>query len=447
MKKALILCYDFPPYVSVGGLRPKSWFDYLKDFGIKPYLITRNWSNIGISDLEYISPTKNNKTVIEILENGVIFKTPYKPNLANKMMLKFGEKRFRKARKLISAFYEIGQFILPIGPKRVIYQEAKKFLKENKVDIIIVTGDPFILFKYAKKLGDLFKIPWVGDYRDLWSQDYSFQNKPTLKFILMILEKKIIKEASCVITVSEYLSKKISKFYGGKIHIIPNGYDFKNINLLEKISQSNDILTISYAGTIYNWHPVMIFLNAIKSWVDSKKSNKIKIQFFGINKEKEIMSFAKKNIQSEDLIIKFIKKIPNEILVRNLMESNLLLLFNDYNLMGTKIYNYLATKRKILLCFKNDELANNLKKKFYFYEDQENINNNLQENLINYTSTGIVINDTRHLKEVLSFLNNEFNKTKKIEVISENLEKFSRFSGVKEVSNIIKANISKSNIN
>jgi hypothetical protein len=58
-----------------------------------------------------------------------------------------------------------------------------------------------------------------------------------------------------------------------------------------------------------------------------------------------------------------------------------------------------------------------------------------------------VINDTRHLKEVLSFLNNEFNKTKKIEVISENLEKFSRFSGVKEVSNIIKANISKSNIN
>ena len=62
--------------------------------------------------------------------------------------------------------------------------------------------------------------------------------------------------------------------------------------------------------------------------------------------------------------MKFIKRLPNEILMNNLLKSNLLLLFNDYNLMGTKIYNYLVTKRKILLCFKNDEFANNLKKNF-----------------------------------------------------------------------------------
>ena len=31
MKKVIILAYDFPPYVSVGGLRPSSWYNYLKD--------------------------------------------------------------------------------------------------------------------------------------------------------------------------------------------------------------------------------------------------------------------------------------------------------------------------------------------------------------------------------------------------------------------------------
>ncbi len=35
MKKVLILAYDFPPYVSVGGLRPYSWYKYFKEFGLK----------------------------------------------------------------------------------------------------------------------------------------------------------------------------------------------------------------------------------------------------------------------------------------------------------------------------------------------------------------------------------------------------------------------------
>jgi len=29
-KKVLILAYDFPPYVSVGGMRPYNWYRYLK---------------------------------------------------------------------------------------------------------------------------------------------------------------------------------------------------------------------------------------------------------------------------------------------------------------------------------------------------------------------------------------------------------------------------------
>ncbi len=34
MKKLLILAYDFPPYVSVGGLRPYAWYRYLKEYGV-----------------------------------------------------------------------------------------------------------------------------------------------------------------------------------------------------------------------------------------------------------------------------------------------------------------------------------------------------------------------------------------------------------------------------
>ena len=55
MKKVLILAYDFPPYVSVGGLRPHAWYKYLKEFGVEPIVVTRQWENVHGNHLDYIS--------------------------------------------------------------------------------------------------------------------------------------------------------------------------------------------------------------------------------------------------------------------------------------------------------------------------------------------------------------------------------------------------------
>ena len=39
MKKLLILAYDFPPYISVGVLRPYLWYKYMKEYGVLFYNI------------------------------------------------------------------------------------------------------------------------------------------------------------------------------------------------------------------------------------------------------------------------------------------------------------------------------------------------------------------------------------------------------------------------
>ena len=171
MKKLLILAYDFPPYVSVGGLRPYSWYKHLKEFGIYPVVVTRQWDNKFGNYLDYVAPTKTNKTEVEKTEYGTIIRTPYKPNLANKILLKYGGNKFRLIRKSISAFYELTQWFFYVGPKKQLLKEADNYLKNNKVDAIIATGDPFILFKYASKLSAKYNIPWIADYRDAWSGD------------------------------------------------------------------------------------------------------------------------------------------------------------------------------------------------------------------------------------------------------------------------------------
>jgi len=121
VKKILILTYDFPPYVSVGGLRPYSWYKFLKDYDIYPIIITRQWENKYGSYLDYISPSESLNNITEVTDHGTIIKAPHFPNLSNKLLLKYGDSRYIFIRKIITAYFEFGQFLFLIGPRVSLY--------------------------------------------------------------------------------------------------------------------------------------------------------------------------------------------------------------------------------------------------------------------------------------------------------------------------------------
>src|SRR5690554_4470826 len=245
MKKVLILAYDFPPYVSVGGLRPYNWFKYLKEFGVEPIVITRQWSNAYGNELDYVAPSGEKNTIVEHSETGIIYRAPYFPNLSNRLLLKYGEKRFKLLRKAITAYYELAQFLYVTGPKKELYKTAKKYLKDNKVDVIIATGDPFVLFSYASKLSKKFDIPWIADYRDPWSQNKNRSSNFFLKFFNNYFERKLLLTSAAAATVSEFCERQIQENIKNKrIHILPNGYDNELINEVSSVKQNNKILSI-----------------------------------------------------------------------------------------------------------------------------------------------------------------------------------------------------------
>lgn len=432
MKKILILAYDFPPYVSVGGLRPYSWYKYLKEYGIYPIVITRQWSNQYGDGRDYIAPSETKKTIIEDSEFGTIIKTPYKPNLANRIFLKYGENKFRLFRKIIAGYYDFLQWFLPIGVKYNIYKYAKKYIKENHVDLIIATGDPFILFKYASKLGKKFNIPFVHDYRDLWSHNLEKLFKPYYSFH-KFFEKKYTKSASAVICVSELLKKKISEIYKGQIVVLPNGYDLEALTPSYNIEQEKDVFTMSMAGSVYPWHPIESFLSAINELLENKKIN-ICLNFYGINTGEKIRDLVDNKYQALKNHLKIFPKIENKKLMLELAKSNMLLLFNYYSFMGTKIYDYIGLKRQILFCFSDDEEANKLKEKFFPIDNISDCNDNLQERLILKTNSGFIVKDKNHLLEILPEFYNQFLKNGKIECESQNITNYTRQAITKELS-------------
>ena len=434
MKKLLILAYDFPPYVSVGGLRPYAWYRYLKEFDVEPVVVTRQWGNKYGNELDYIAPGESNETIVETTEYGTIIRTPYEPNLANRIMLKYGRSKFALIRKMVTAWYEFMQFLFFVGPKSGLYRGAKEYLKQNKVDAIIATGEPFVLFKYASALSKKYGIPWVADYRDPWSQNKGRSRIRSVRFF----ERKFSQNMSAVTTVSDFLKKKISENISvPTYYIIPNGYNPETIKQVEDICPEKGVLRIALAGSIYDWHP---YKSVISTFAEFVKKNdyapKIELNFFGINRHKEIEQLALENSIENNVHV--YPRMDNASLLQNLSRHNVMLLFNDYSIMGTKIYDYLGLKRLILFCYSNDAEALALKDKYYPVGEVDGVSTHLQEDLINETHSGIVVKDKNHLSKVLSDLYSEFTQTGSIACHSINTSNYSRREGAHQLAEIIK---------
>ena len=445
--KILILAYDFPPYVSVGGLRPHSWYKYFKKFGVEPIVVTRQWSNRYGNHLDYVAPGEYPYTVVEQTEYGTIIRSPYKPNLANRLMLKYGDSRFRWIRKVVSAWYEFWQWFMITGSKSGVYKAADEYLSKNNVDIIIATGDPFVLFKYASTLSKKYNIPWIADYRDPWSNNYEKSKLRWLYRFFTWLEKKHVHSASAITTVSEFLKYKLTQLHPHLlIYILPNGYDPEAIAQAQQVISPTDRLLLGFVGTIYDWHPWKSVLRVIDSFSQAHPEKTFELNYYGINKENELIDFVNKETCTLNNKIKIFRKLNNIELLKKLTCCHVLILHNDYSILGTKIFDYLGLQRKILLCYADDEEALKLKQKYYRTEEVEGISKQLQADLIQETNSGIVVKDAVHLLEVLENLYNEFKTTGTITCHSHGIEKYSRLHQVKVLANLIKTVVNKNNM-
>jgi hypothetical protein len=90
-EESINTCIRFSPYVSVGGLRPYSWFQYFHEFGVYPIVITRQWSNEHRNFLDYIAPSESEEVEVGEFAHGTIIRTPYTQNISNKMLEKYGK--------------------------------------------------------------------------------------------------------------------------------------------------------------------------------------------------------------------------------------------------------------------------------------------------------------------------------------------------------------------
>jgi hypothetical protein len=221
------------------------------------------------------------------------------------------------------------------------------------------------------------------------------------------------------------------------IHVINNGYNPDTVSLFKDLPQNSQVLSLGLVGTLYSWNPINSFFGVLNTFVKKHGENAIQFNLYGVNfSNQDILKIEVKYPKLKSIVHVF-PRMKNEVLLEKLASNNLLLLFNYYSLMGTKIYDYIGIKRAILFCYSNDEEAKELKRKYFTLTESENYSQTLQEDLIRLKNAGYIVQDKDHLLEVLEQLYVEHKENGRIDCLTKDSEEFSRRNQTGKLAEIV----------
>jgi len=282
--------------------------------------------------------------------------------------------------------------------KHFALRAANELFQKEMIDAIISSSSPVTSHIIAKELKDRYKIPWIADLRDLWTQNHNYPYGPIRKLFEKKLELKVLSFANALVTVSPLWAEKLKVLHKRKeIYTITNGFDPEKINIPPTNLTSK--FTITYTGQIYpkKQDPSKL-LASLKNLISAGKINPkdIEVRFYG--PENELLEWQIKTYGLSS-IAKQYGLIPREISIQKQRESHLLLLLNwedkrEKGVYPGKIFEYLAAQRPILATGgSGDDVIEKLleeTKAGVYCKNIEDIENSLEHFYLEYKQRGKV---------------------------------------------------------
>lgn len=422
LKKILIISYFFPPCNLTASERSYSWAKWLHKYGYYPVIVSRKWEE-KLKSLKDVSIPSSKGVLNEKFETHEVYYLPYKGNLRDKIYRKYGEDKYSKIRQTLTFFELIFQFFSNrVIPYRNIYTFSKKLIKKEKFEHLIISGNPFNLFKFGFLLNKQFKIPWTADYRDAWStSEINDHSSSIFKKIIHNLDKKFefkwVSTADSITASSKPIGKSIEKITGVKSFPVFNGIEFEDFDIVKETSKL-ECFSIAYIGTLYDGQKIEVFCEAFKEFIDLTHDVKTRLLFPGLaffgDQESRVNSIMK----GYENYIECSDRIPREEILTLEKRVHLLLhvAWKGYKgVIASKIYEYIASGTKIIVA-PSDEGA--------------------IEEIVKLSECGVVLNKKT---DILEFLLSEYAKFQNGEVSHNDINQsnIQQFSRQKQVETLV----------
>lgn len=349
-KRVLVVTYFFPPRPSVASLRLRGLAKYLPEFGWDPVILTPVLPGEPDQRFQVVQTPFPRDVVTRLKKRLHLFpdkrlsKQPVIPLVIREEKLK------RRIRTFVSALISY-----PDRYKNWYHygvETGHKLLREKQFDALLSSSGPVTTHLIAKELKMRNNIPWIADFRDLWTLNHNYPYGPLRKWFDKRLELKTISWADALVTVSEPEADKQGSLHRGKpVFAIPNGFDPDEVTQLQ--TPLTKEFTITYTGGLCdNKQNPTPLLRALHELIVEGLINPdiTRVRFFGPPEywlEREII---KHNLGD---IVKQYGTVPRDVALARQRESQILLLLNwddprEVGVYTGKLFDYLAAKRPIL---------------------------------------------------------------------------------------------------
>ena len=359
MKKVLIVTYYWFPSGGAGVQRWLKFTKYLRDFGWEPIIYTPENPEFPSIDKSFEKDLPEGLTVIKtpIWEPYNVYRKLTSKGKNEPINAAFISENKKQGWKEKLSIWIRGNFLIP-DPRRFWIKPSVKYLtgylKENPVDAIITTGPPhsmhLIGLGVKKNLPDL---PWIADFRDPWT-NIDFYKELNLTWLAdrihRRLEKKVVRQADSMVTVSDGWMKEFEQMRPKRIQVISNGYDESDVK--QVAVQLDEKFSISHIGTLNAArNPQTVWKVLSKICADQPEFRAdLQIQLVGKVDFSVLESIREYNLQEN---LKKIDYLSHSEAIAKQQSSQLLLLLinqspNANGILTGKFYEYLASKRPIL---------------------------------------------------------------------------------------------------
>ncbi len=388
MKRILIISYYWPPSGGSGVQRWLYFTKHLRRFGWEPVIFT-----VANGEYPYIDPglEKQIPEGVEVIRSKIwepytLFKKvsgtkgQVNPTIFSEM------EQGTWYKKLL--LWIRGNLFIPDARMfwiRPAIHQLTDYLKLHPVDCLVSTGPPHSTHLIARALKRKLNIKWLADFRDPWTQIYSFKqlNLGSLsRNIHHRLEASVLAEADLIVTVSPDCQKGLESLSGRKVEVITNGYE----EFEKKIELKKDAkIRMLYAGVLSGDRDPVKFWEVLETYLNQNPDlqNQFELILIG-NIDPQIIKKLSSSGLKDQLV--YFPSMPHEQLQSHLCQADILLLIGvpgNKGVVTGKFFEYLYLQKPILSIAPQDGdvelLLNKTKAGFNAdYEDVSKIEWNLK---------------------------------------------------------------------
>lgn len=276
--RLLIVAAEFPPVKGIGRLRPLKFCQHLNGMGWQTAVLSP-----AIGDIEPVDP----ETLREIPAETAVFRASIpKPKerlvgLVKSLVRPRGTRTLSSGQKapmpadatraskparggiggLLGHFDHFARLNLLIPDDIVLWsgpavRAGIEAVRVFKPDVILATAPHFTNLLVGARLSRTTGVPWVADYRDLWTGDVLRAWVPAWRQRLeLVMERRILASVSAVITVSEpksaVIRERLSSRDSCPVVTLTNGYDLEEFEGVQAVDGKAGIFRIIYAGRLF----------------------------------------------------------------------------------------------------------------------------------------------------------------------------------------------------